>query len=92
MSEEKRVASGGEDWLEELEATIRQAGETIETLRREKADLGDRVQELEAKLGQVEDGEEGGGDRAATAWREERKAIRERVRKLTERLEGLLEE
>lgn len=74
-------------WLDELEATVKEAAETIQALREEKADLVRQVQELEAKAG-------GGGDtdEAARAWREERREIRQRVETLTQRLEGLLDE
>ncbi|HSL85248.1 MAG TPA: cell division protein ZapB [Thermoanaerobaculia bacterium] len=74
-------------WLDRLEATVKEAAETIEALREEKADLVRQVQELEAK-----GGGDGGGEEAETAWRDERREIRKRVQKLTKRLEGLLEE
>lgn len=74
-------------WLDQLEATVKEAAETIEALREEKADLVRQVQELEAKAGGGGDGEE-----AAQAWREERREIRKRVETLTKRLEGLLED
>lgn len=87
MSAKKSEAAAGERWLEELESAVRQAGETIATLRREKADLEDRVKELEARVGS-----EPGGDDGAAAWSEERREIRDRVEALTGRLESLLEE
>lgn len=74
-------------WLDQLEATVKEAAETIQALREEKADLVRQVQELEAKAG----GNEGGED-AEKAWQEERREIRKRVEKLTKRLEGLLDE
>lgn len=88
MSAKKSEAAAGERWLEELESAVRQAGETIATLRREKAELEARVQELEARGGSES---EPAGDDGAAAWREERREIRGRVEKLTERLEGLLD-
>jgi len=74
-------------WLDQLEATVKEAAETIQALREEKADLARRVQALEAKTGGG-----GGGEEAEKAWREERREIRKRVEKLTKRLEGLLDE
>jgi uncharacterized coiled-coil DUF342 family protein len=74
-------------WLDQLEATVKEAAETIEALREEKAELVRQVQALEARAG-----EPGGGEEAAQAWREERREIRKRVEKLTKRLEGLLED
>jgi chromosome segregation ATPase len=74
-------------WLDQLEATVKEAAETLEALREEKADLVRQVQELEARAGEA-----GGGEETAQAWREERREIRKRVEKLTTRLEGLLED
>lgn len=87
-------------WLDELEAAVKEAAGTIETLREEKADLARRAEELEARVEGLEaelEGASGKGkktsdEKAAQAWREERKEIRKRVDKLTKRLEGLLDE
>jgi predicted nucleic acid-binding Zn-ribbon protein len=93
VSAKKSEAAAGERWLEELESTVRQAGETIATLRREKADLESQVKELQAGAGSDPgEGGDDGGESAAAAWREERQAIRDRVEQLTERLEGLLDD
>jgi len=90
------VSDDGKAWLDQLESTVKQAAETIESLHRKRDDLAARVEELE---GQVEALEAAGGTKKgkpkadeAAAWREERKEIRRRVQKLTERLEGLLED
>lgn len=93
MSAKKSGASSSEGWLEELESTVRQAGETIASLRREKADLEARIEKLQADAGPESDpGGDEAGDDGAAAWREERQEIRGRVEKLTERLESLLDE
>jgi hypothetical protein len=69
------------EWLESLEARVREASERLRELSRENARLAARVEELE-----------GGADpdEAATAWRQERDEIRGRVERLTESLESLL--
>lgn len=87
-------------WLEELETAVRQAAETIDVLRQERDELAQRVQELDARVGELEaagaredKGPAKRSDEEATApWPEEREEIRRRVERLTERLEGLLEE
>jgi FtsZ-binding cell division protein ZapB len=89
VSAKTSEAAAGERWLEELESTVRQAGETIDELRREKAELEARVKELEAGAGSETESER---DDGTAAWREERQEIRGRVEKLTERLESLLDE
>lgn len=87
------MSDEGKAWLDQLETTVKHAAETIEALRRERDDLVHQVQELEARVGELESATgDGGGDEAAAAWQEERQEIRRRVQKLTERLEGLLEE
>lgn len=87
------MSEDGKAWLDQLETTVKQAAGAIEALRRERDDLASRVQELEARLGELEAaGGDGAGDGAAAAWRKERKEIRRRVQKLTQRLEGLLGE
>jgi chromosome segregation ATPase len=93
VSAKKSEVAAGERWLEELESAVRQTGETIATLRREKADLEAQVKELQAGAGS-DSGEGSGesGDDGAAAWKEERQEIRGRVEKLTERLEGLLDD
>lgn len=86
-------------WLDQLESTVKQAAETIEALRGEKDDLARRAEELEGRIAELEaaggSGKGKGKAKAkadeAAAWQRERKEIRRRVQKLTERLEGLLE-
>lgn len=85
------MSDEGKAWLDELESTVKSAAETIETLRRERDELAQQVQELEAKVDAPEAASgEGDADEAAAAWKKERKEIRRRVQKLTQRLEGLL--
>ncbi len=76
---------GAEGWLASLETNVHQAAETIERLRTERDELAARVEELEA----AGDGKADGG---SDAWQKERREIRKRVEKLTNRLEGLLKE
>ncbi len=83
-------------WLEELEAGVKQAAETIEALRGERDELARRIEELEARVGELEPATAKGkkratGEKAAQAWSQERQEIRKRVEKLTQRLEGLLD-
>lgn len=68
-------------WLENLESGVRVAISELERLREENARLAGRVEELESKLQEV-DGEE---------WAEERADVRQRVQKLADTLEGLVE-
>lgn len=84
------MSDQGEAWLDQLESTVQQAAETIATLRRERDDLVHRVEELEAAGGKGKG--KGKGDDTAASWKKERQEIRRRVQKLTERLEGLLDE
>lgn len=77
------------EWLETLEARVRQASERIRALRQENAELQDRVEELEGRLAEVD---EAATTEAREQWEEEREEIRARVARLTEKLESLLEE
>ncbi len=72
--------------LDGLETAVHKAAETIERLRTERDLLAARVAELEAAGGGPAEGE------SPAAWQEERREIRERVQKLTERLEALLDD
>jgi predicted nucleic acid-binding Zn-ribbon protein len=74
------------DWLSGLEDRIHQATEELRRLRQENTRLNARVEELEAEL----DGAD--GDSGANAWRLERDEIRQRVERLAEGLEELLED
>lgn len=95
------MSDEAQSWLEELETAVRQAAETIDALRRERDELAQRVQELDARVGELEaagggapagvEGSPAGGE-GAEAWGQERVEIRRRVERLTERLEGLLDE
>jgi len=80
MAKKKTDGDAGTDWLEALEERVREATGRLQELAAENAKLAKRVKELEK-------GEGGGED-----WRKEREEIRGRVEKLTETLEGLLEE
>jgi seryl-tRNA synthetase len=71
------------EWLEALEERVREATGRLEELGAENERLVKRVKELEKEKG------DGGGNEE---WEKEREEIRGRVEKLTETLEGLLEE
>lgn len=75
-------------WLEELEAAVRRAADSLTRLRTEKRELAERVECLEEELAAV-----GGDDPPeAEAWEEEREEVRERVERLVEGLERLLDD
>jgi len=82
MAEKK---TGGEtiDWLEALEGKVREATGRLKELGAENERLVKRVKELEKEKG------DGGG---SEEWEKEREEIRGRVERLTETLEGLLDE
>jgi FtsZ-binding cell division protein ZapB len=68
------------DFLAALEERVRQAAEQIRALRQENRELRDQVRALEDQ-----------GD-AQGDWVRERAQVRDRVERLTERLEHLLSE
>jgi hypothetical protein len=70
------------DWLGSLEDRVRDAAEELRRLRQENDELRARAERLEAAP-PAEDG---------AAWPAERAEIRERVERLVEQLETLLEE
>lgn len=76
------------DWLDALEEKVRAAGEKMQELRAENAQLTDRVAELEARLAEAE---AGASEAADSGWAEEREEIRRRVEQLTQGLEELME-
>lgn len=93
MADRKRrepPASQSSGWLEDLEAKVREAAARLGELREENRALRDRLEELESAAASEDSG------RAGTAgppgdWPRERKELRQRVERLTESLEGLLE-
>lgn len=102
----KKAAEPGTDleWLRTLEKQVAAATERLAGLREENERLGGRVEELETALDDAAaqarqaaaqedgDGDGDGGAESAEAWREERRKIRGRVERLTETLEGLLQD
>lgn len=92
------------DWLEELEEKVHAASEALRELRGRNRDLSAENESLQKRLGQAERelekageaaaeaaaGEDGDG-RDARVWKRERQEIRERVERITERLQELLE-
>ena len=74
------------DWLESLEDRVRDAAEELRRLRQENEDQRARIERLEAE---ASTGEPAAG---AGEWPEERAAIRQRVERLVEQLEQLLED
>lgn len=95
------------DWLEELESKVHAASEALRELRSENRDLSAENEKLRKRLEQAEETTEkaekalkaaeeaaadGGGDaQGAGVWKRERREIRDRVERITERLEELLE-
>jgi chromosome segregation ATPase len=69
-------------WLAELEARVREAVGEIGRLRQDNR----RLEKELAKLRKTA----AGGESAASAWEQERVAVRERVERLTAHLETLL--
>lgn len=86
MAEKK---TGGEkiDWLEALEGKVREATGRLKELGAENERLVKRVKALEKEM---EKGDGGGSE--SEEWEKEREEIRGRVERLTETLEGLLDE
>ena len=73
-------------WLRDLEERVQQASERLRQLAAENGKLKKRVKELEKRLAAAP------GDQEKAAWSGERDEIRQRVEKLVEHLDGLLEE
>ncbi|HTQ81577.1 MAG TPA: cell division protein ZapB [Thermoanaerobaculia bacterium] len=72
------------DWLDGLEARVREASARLGELKEENHALTLKVEELETRIAASEDGA------AAHAWEAERDEIRSRVEKLTQTLEALV--
>ena len=89
MAAKKKAGPSDLDWLDALEAKVREATVRLEQLSEENGTLAARVRELERKL---DEATPEGDDKAASAWRQERADIRTRVERLTEDLESLLED
>lgn len=85
MSQAKKTESHVA-FLEPLEEKVRAAGEALHALREENRKLTARVEELEEAASSTE------GSEDSDAWETERQEIRERVERLTGRLESLLED
>ncbi len=76
------------DALDALEAKIQQAAERIGELAEQKADLEQRVTELEVELATAK--QSPGSDRVSE-WEEEKAELKRRVDRLVAQLEELLE-
>ena len=90
-----RGAGGDADWLAHLEDQVHAAANAIRERRQENRDLTADNDELRKRLEKLERAAEkptakrGGED--AEAWEKEREEIRDRVERITRRLEELLE-
>ena len=76
------------EWLDGLEARVRDAVARLGEMKEENRALRERIAELEGKLAA---GGEGAGN-GESEWRTEREEVRRRVEALAERLEGLVAE
>jgi cell division septum initiation protein DivIVA len=76
------------EWLDGLEARVRDAVARLGEMKEENRTLRERIAELEGRLAA---GAEGAGD-GESAWAAEREEVRRRVEALAERLEGLVAE
>ena len=72
------------EWLDRLEARVRDAVARLGEMKEENRTLRDRIEELEGRL--AAPSEDGGDD---GEWQAEREEVRRRVEGLTERLAGL---
>lgn len=72
------------EWLEGLESKVKEAGRVVAALRKEN-------RALKAKLRRLEDSRGESRSQGAAAWSRERAEIRQRVARLTEHLERLVE-
>ena len=66
------------DWMEGLEERVREAAQEIRRLRAERDQLSERLAAIES------------GQKADTAWEQEREEVRRRVERLVAQLEGLI--
>lgn len=70
--------------------------ERVDQLESELADArethGSKIAELDKRLARAREAADSSPDEAAEAWRTERSEIRDRIERLTGKLEGLLEE
>ena len=73
-------------WLRDLEERVQEASKRLRKLAAENGKLKKRVSELEKRLKAAPSDEE------KSAWAGERDEIRQRVEKLVEHLDGLLED
>jgi chromosome segregation ATPase len=71
------------EWLDDLEARVREAAARLQELKARNGELESRVAELETQLA---------ASPAQADWEGERDGIRRRVEKLASTLEDLLEE
>ena len=72
-------------WLRDLEEKVQEASTQLKELREQNDKLQKQVAELEAKLESTPDAEQVAG------WTEERDDIRQRVEKLVDHLDQLLQ-
>ena len=84
------------DWLADLEDKVHAAARTIRQLRESQRELKAEKKELskrlEAAADEIRELSAGKDDDGAQAWKEERREIRDRVERITGRLEELLED
>ncbi|MEO8274679.1 MAG: cell division protein ZapB [Thermoanaerobaculia bacterium] len=80
------------EFLEVLEARVREAAERLEELAAENSELRTKVEKLEQNSAAAAKGDRSGGktDKSEKAWIKERDEIRERLEALIARLETLL--
>jgi predicted RNase H-like nuclease (RuvC/YqgF family) len=79
----------GADWLSPLEEKVRAAAERIQGLKEENATLHRRIETLEEQLAVASSAPPPAVDDGTARWEEERRAIRERVERLTRTLEEI---
>ena len=75
------------EWLDGLEARVRDAVARLGEMKEENRTLRERIEELEGQLAAAA----GAGASDAGPWQAEREEVRRRVEALAERLEGLVE-
>ena len=79
------------EWLDGLEARVRDAVARLGEMKEENRALRDRIAELEGRLAAAAEGTADGAD-GARGWETEREEVRRRVEALAERLVGLVAE